>query len=67
MFFTRYHSARLAPGQHGMVAGSEIDALIDAARATGDVAEQARIYKELQAIWPISWFGPCWRRPGSMR
>ncbi|MCC7320900.1 MAG: ABC transporter substrate-binding protein [Rubellimicrobium sp.] len=50
MFFTQYHSSAAGTwASMEWLQDPEIDALIDAARATGDVAEQARIYKELQA------------------
>ena len=48
-FFTQYHSA--AKGTWALmewVLDKEIDALIDKARGTGDVAEQNKIYKEIQ-------------------
>jgi peptide/nickel transport system substrate-binding protein len=50
MFFTQYHSAAAGTwASMEWLQDPAVDALIDAARATGDVAEQARIYKELQA------------------
>ncbi len=49
MFFTQYHSDAAGTwASMEWLQDPEIDALIDAARATGDVAEQAEIYKELQ-------------------
>ena len=49
MFFTQYHSAAKGTWTSmEWVEDPEIDALIDKARATGDVAEQAVIYKDLQ-------------------
>ncbi len=50
MFFTQFHSAAAGTwASMEWVQDPAVDALIDAARATGDVAEQARLYKELQA------------------
>lgn len=49
MFFTQYHSKAAGTwASMEWVQDPEIDALIDAARATGDTAKQAEIYKELQ-------------------
>ena len=49
MFFTQYHSSAAGTwASMEWVEDPEVDALIDKARATGDVAEQAVIYKELQ-------------------
>lgn len=49
MFYTQYHSASAGTwASMSWIEDPEIDALIDAARATGDVAEQAALYKELQ-------------------
>ena len=49
MFFTQYHSKAAGTwASMEWVNDPEIDALIDAARGTGDVAKQAEIYKELQ-------------------
>ncbi len=49
MFFTQYHSSAAGTwASMEWLQDPEIDALIDAARATGDTAEQATIYKELQ-------------------
>ena len=49
MFFTQYHSDAAGTwASMEWVQDPEVDALIDKARATGDVAEQAEIYKELQ-------------------
>ena len=50
MFFTQYHSKAAGTwASMEWVNDPDVDAMIDAARATGDVAEQAKIYKELQA------------------
>ena len=50
MFFTQYHSASAGTwASMEWLQDPEIDSMIDAARATGDVAEQAEIYKALQA------------------
>lgn len=50
MFFTQYHSASAGTwASMEWLQDPEIDAMIDAARATGDVAAQAAIYKDLQA------------------
>jgi peptide/nickel transport system substrate-binding protein len=50
MFFTQYHSKAAGTwASMEWVNDPEVDAMIDAARATGDTAEQAKIYKELQA------------------
>jgi peptide/nickel transport system substrate-binding protein len=50
MFFTQYHSKAAGTwASMEWVNDPDVDALIDAARATGDTAEQAKIYKELQA------------------
>jgi peptide/nickel transport system substrate-binding protein len=49
MFFTQYHSEAAGTwASMEWLQDPEIDALIDAARATGDVAEQAELYKEVQ-------------------
>lgn len=49
MFFTQYHSDAAGTwASMEWLQDPEIDALIDAARATGDVAEQAEIYKDIQ-------------------
>lgn len=49
MFFTQYHSDAAGTwASMEWLQDPEIDALIDAARATGDVEEQAEIYKTLQ-------------------
>lgn len=49
MFFTQYHSAAAGTwASMEWLNDPEVDAMIDAARATGDVAEQAEIYKKLQ-------------------
>ncbi|MCC5973777.1 MAG: ABC transporter substrate-binding protein [Rubellimicrobium sp.] len=49
MFFTQYHSDAAGTwASMEWLQDPEVDALIDAARATGDVDEQAEIYKELQ-------------------
>lgn len=49
MFYTQYHSNAAGTwASMEWLLDPEIDALIDAARATGDVAEQNRLYKELQ-------------------
>ena len=50
MFFTQYHSKSAGTwASMEWVNDPEVDAMIDAARAPGDVAEQAKIYKALQA------------------
>jgi peptide/nickel transport system substrate-binding protein len=50
MFFSQYHSEAAGTWMSmEWLQDPEIDAMIDAARATGDVAEQAQIYKDLQA------------------
>lgn len=49
MFFTQYHSDAAGTwASMEWLEDPEIDGLIDKARATGDTAEQATIYKELQ-------------------
>jgi len=49
MFFTQYHSKAAGTwSSMEWLQDPAIDALIDQARATGDVAEQATIYKDLQ-------------------
>ncbi|WP_417309933.1 ABC transporter substrate-binding protein, partial [Devosia sp.] len=49
MFFTQYHSDAAGTwASMEWVEDPDVDALIDKARGTGDVAEQAEIYKELQ-------------------
>lgn len=49
MFFTQYHSDAAGTwASMEWLEDPEIDALIEKGRATGDVAEQAEIYKELQ-------------------
>lgn len=49
MFFTQYHSdASGTWASMEWLQDPEVDALIDAARATGDVAEQAELYKQVQ-------------------
>jgi peptide/nickel transport system substrate-binding protein len=51
MFFTQFHSDAAGTwASMEWLQDPEVDALIDAARGTGDVAEQARLYKEVQAI-----------------
>lgn len=51
MFYTQYHSDAAGTwASMEWLQDPEIDALIDAARATGDVAEQNRIYKEIQGL-----------------
>lgn len=51
MFFTQYHSAAAGTwASMEWVLNDEVDALIDAARGTSDVEEQARIYRELQQL-----------------
>lgn len=51
MFFTQYHSDAAGTwASMEWLQDPEVDALIDAARATGDVAEQAGIYKQLQVL-----------------
>lgn len=50
MFFPQFHSAAAGTWiSMDWLQDPEIDALIDAARATGDLDEQIAIYKELQA------------------
>ncbi|MDF1524364.1 MAG: ABC transporter substrate-binding protein [Trueperaceae bacterium] len=50
MFYTQYHSNAAGTwASMEWLQDPEIDALIDAARATADAAEQNAIYKELQA------------------
>jgi len=50
MFFTQYHSKAAGTwASMEWVNDPDVDAMIDAARGTGDVAEQAKIYRELQA------------------
>ena len=50
MFYTQYHSNAAGTwASMSWILDPEIDALIDAARATADIAEQNRLYKELQA------------------
>lgn len=50
MFFTQYHSKAAGTwASMEWVNDPDVDAMIDAARGTGDVAEQAKIYKDLQA------------------
>ena len=49
MFFTQYHSDAAGTwASMEWLQDPEIDALIDTARATGDVAEQAELYKQVQ-------------------
>lgn len=49
MFFTQYHSEAAGTwASMEWLQDPAIDAMIDAARATGDVAEQAVIYKDIQ-------------------
>jgi len=49
MFFTQYHSDAAGTwASMEWLQDPEIDAMIDAARSTGDVAEQAVIYKDIQ-------------------
>lgn len=49
MFFTQYHSDAAGTwASMEWLQDPAVDAMIDAARATGDVGEQAAIYKELQ-------------------
>lgn len=49
MFFTQYHSDAAGTwASMEWLQDPEVDAMIDAARATGDVDEQAEIYMELQ-------------------
>ena len=49
MFFTQYHSDAAGTwASMEWLQDPEVDALIDAARATGDVAEQAELYKQVQ-------------------
>lgn len=49
MFYTQYHSAAAGTwASMSWIEDPEVDALIDGARATGDAAEQAALYKRLQ-------------------
>lgn len=49
MFFTQYHSDAAGTwASMEWLLNEDVDALIEAARATGDPDERARIYKELQ-------------------
>ena len=49
IFFSQYHSASAGTwASMEWLQNPEIDTLIDQARTTGDAAEQARIYRELQ-------------------
>ncbi len=49
MFFSQYHSEAAGTWMSmEWLQDPEIDAMIDAARGTGDVAEQVQIYKDLQ-------------------
>ena len=49
MFYTQFHSAASGTwASMDWLQDPEVDAMIDAARATGDVAEQAAIYKDIQ-------------------
>jgi len=49
MFFTQYHSKAAGTwASLEWLEDKDVDAMIDAARATGDMAEQVKIYKELQ-------------------
>ena len=49
MFFTQYHSASAGTwASMEWIADPEIDGWIDAARGTGDVAEQNRLYQDIQ-------------------
>ena len=51
MFYTQYHSNAAGTwASMEWVLSDEVDSLIDAARATSDVDEQARIYRELQTL-----------------
>lgn len=51
MFYTQYHSDAAGTwASMEWLQDPEVDALIDAARATGDVADQAEIYKQLQVM-----------------
>jgi peptide/nickel transport system substrate-binding protein len=51
MFYTQYHSNAAGTwASMEWVLSDEVDGLIDAARATADVDEQAEIYRELQAL-----------------
>ena len=51
MFFTQYHSDAAGTwASMEWLQDPAVDDMIDAARATGDVAEQAAIYKDIQAI-----------------
>ncbi len=51
MFFTQYHSDAAGTwASMEWLQDPAVDDLIDAARATGDVDEQAAIYKDIQAI-----------------
>lgn len=50
MFFTQYHSDAAGTwASMEWLQDPEVDAMIEAARATGDTAEQAALYKDLQA------------------
>lgn len=50
MFFTQYHSNAAGTwASMEWLQDPEVDAMIDKARETGDTAEQAQIYKDLQA------------------
>lgn len=49
MFYTQYHSKSAGTwASMEWLQNPEVDTLIDAARATGDPAEQAKLYKNLQ-------------------
>lgn len=49
MFFTQYHSKAAGTwSSMEWLQDKDVDAMIDKARGTGDVAEQAVVYKELQ-------------------
>ncbi len=49
MFFTQYHSSAAGTwASLEWLQDAEVDKLIDDARATGDVAKQAELYKQLQ-------------------
>jgi peptide/nickel transport system substrate-binding protein len=49
MFFTQYHSKAAGTwASMEWVQDPEVDAMIDEARGTGDVARQAEIYRKLQ-------------------
>ncbi len=51
MFFTQFHSAAAGTwASMEWLKDPEVDRLIDEARATGDAAEQARLFKELQVV-----------------